>query len=78
MLVLQGGRDYRVTVAADLNLWEEGLRGRNDVSIKVYPSDNHLFLPVSGPSTPAELERTQYVDPAVISDIAGWLATSGT
>ena len=77
MLLLQGGRDYQVTVVDDLALWEQGLRGRENVSIRVYPADNHLFLPGSGPSTPAELEPAQHLDPDVITDIAVWLAESG-
>jgi hypothetical protein len=42
--------------------------------IRVYDADNHLFFPGSGPSTPAEYEPPQHVDPAVIADIAEWLA----
>lgn len=77
MLLLQGGRDYQVTVVDDLALWEQGLQGRENVSIRVYPADNHLFLPGGGPSTPAELEPAQHLDPDVITDIAVWLAESG-
>jgi hypothetical protein len=64
-----------VTDADDLALWEAGLRHRGDVTIRVYPSDNHFFFPGSGPSTPAESEPAQHVDPEVVTDIADWLTT---
>jgi uncharacterized protein len=73
MLILQGGRDYQVTVDDDLARWRAALDGRSDVTIKVYPDFNHLFVAGSGPSTPAEYEPAQHVDAAVIADIADWL-----
>lgn len=74
VLVIQGGRDYQATVADDLSRWKAALDGRPDVTIRVYPADNHLFFPGSGPSSPAEYEPAQHVDPAVVADLAGWLA----
>lgn len=73
MLILQGGRDYQVTVADDLSRWETGLGQRPDVTIRVYDADNHLFFPGAGPSTPADNDSAQHVDPTVIADIAAWL-----
>ena len=73
MLILQGGRDYQVTVDDDLARWRAALDGRPDVTIRVYPGFNHLFVAGSGPSTPAEYEPAQHVDPEVIADIAEWL-----
>jgi uncharacterized protein len=75
MLVLQGGRDYQVTVADDLARWDAALDGRPGVTIRVYPDLNHLFAPGSGPSSPAEYEPAQHVDPTVIDDIARWLTS---
>jgi hypothetical protein len=75
MLILQGGRDYQATVDDDLARWRAALDGRPDVTIKVYPAFNHLFVAGSGPSTPAEYEPAQHVDGAVTDDIAGWLDT---
>lgn len=74
MLILQGGRDYQVTVEDDLSRWKAGLGGRPEVTIRVYDADNHLFFPGVGPSTPAEYEPAQHIDPAVVADIAAWLA----
>ncbi len=76
ILLLQGGRDYQATVADDLTEWQAGLAGRTDVTVHVYDADNHLFLSGTGPSTPAEYERAQHVDPAVVDDIATWLAAT--
>jgi uncharacterized protein len=75
MLVLQGARDYQVTVADDLARWDAALDGRPGVTIRVYPDLNHLFAPGSGPSSPAEYEPAQHVDPTVIDDIASWLTS---
>ncbi len=76
MLVLQGGRDYQVTVADDLDRWRAALAGRADVTVRVYDADNHLFFTGSGPSTPAEYEPAQHMDPAVVDDIAAWLTAA--
>jgi dienelactone hydrolase len=73
ILVLQGARDYQVTVADDLALWQSALAGRPDVTIRVYDADNHVFFPGSGPSSPAEYEPVQHVDPQVVADIATWI-----
>lgn len=73
MFILQGGRDYQVTVEDDLSRWKEGLSHRPDVTIRIYEADNHLFFPGTGPSTPAEYDPAQHVDPAVVADIATWL-----
>jgi uncharacterized protein len=76
ILILQGGRDYQATVAEDLAGWKAGLADRRDVTIHVYDADNHLFVPGSGPSSPAEYEQADHMDPAVITDVAGWIATA--
>ncbi|HET8844084.1 MAG TPA: alpha/beta fold hydrolase [Ktedonobacteraceae bacterium] len=73
MLILQGGRDYQVTLEDDLPGWKAGLGHRSDVTIRVYAADNHLFFSGTGRSTPAEYEPAQHIDPAVIADIVEWL-----
>ncbi|HEY3417077.1 MAG TPA: hypothetical protein VGM23_09360, partial [Armatimonadota bacterium] len=74
MLILQGGRDYQVTAAEDLKGWQCALEGRNDVSFKLYPMLNHLFMAGTGPSSPAEYSQASHVDVQVINDIAQWVA----
>jgi len=73
LLILQGGRDYQVTVTDDLVGWQTGLAGHPDVTIRVFPADNHLFFSGSGPSEPAEYEPAQHVDDAVVVDVAQWI-----
>ena len=73
ILMLQGGRDYQATVDDDLARWRHALDDQPDATVRVYPAHNHLFVPGSGPCTPAEYEPAQHVDPAVITDIAAWL-----
>ena len=75
MLVLQGGRDYQVTIADDLTRWQAGLANHSDVTIRVYDTDNHLLFPGTGPSKPSEYEPAQHVESAVVVDIATWLTT---
>ena len=73
VLLLQGGRDYQVTVEEDLRVWQAALAGRANVTSKVYAADNHCFFVGSGPSSPADYEAAQNVDPEVVSDVADWL-----
>lgn len=73
MLILQGGRDYQVTVANDLKRWQDGLAHRNDVTFRTYPADNHLFFPGIGPSSPDEYKAPQHIDDRVITDIGRWI-----
>jgi len=73
MLILQGRRDYQVTVDGDLARWQAGLVRRPDVTIRIYDADDHMFFAGVGKSTPADYERPQHVDAAVVADIAGWL-----
>ncbi len=73
VLVLQGGRDYQVTVDDDLVIWRRALDGTPDVSIRVYAADNHFFFSGSGPSTPDESEPAQHVDAEVVFDVAHWV-----
>jgi dienelactone hydrolase len=72
ILILQGERDYQVT-QADLHGWRDALGGRKDVTIKSYPTLNHLFMTGTGKSTPAEYERPGHVADFVLTDIADWI-----
>lgn len=73
MLVLQGERDYQVT-AVDLAGWRRAVGGHANATIKTYAALNHLFMAGTGPASPADYARAGHVDPAVIDDIAGWIA----
>lgn len=77
ILVLQGERDYQVT-SADLQGWRDALESRANVTIKSYPTLNHLFLPGEGRSTPSEYDRAGRVPDFVLSDIADWITKAVT
>jgi dienelactone hydrolase len=73
LLILQGERDYQVTMV-DFELWQSGLSGRAGVTFTSYPGLNHLFISGTGPSTPAEYQQPGNVSEAVITDIVNWIA----
>jgi len=73
LLLLQGDRDYQVTVANDLDLWLTGVRGRKGVTVMQFPNADHLFLDATGPPTPLEYNKPGHVSPKVISTIAAWI-----
>jgi dienelactone hydrolase len=73
MLILQGGRDYQVTMA-DFEGWKKALAGRRNATLKTYPNVNHLFMPGQGKATPTEyLEKANNVAPEVIDEVANWI-----
>lgn len=72
MLVLQGGRDYQVTLS-DFAGWKRAADGRSHATLKVYPSLNHLFISGEGRSMPEEYLRADHVEAEVISDIVDWI-----
>jgi dienelactone hydrolase len=72
MLVLQGERDYQVTMA-DFTFWKKSLEGRTDAALKSYPELNHLFIKGTGKSKPGEYLTAGHVAREVIEDIASWV-----
>jgi len=76
MLILQGERDYQVTMTDDFSKWKAALASTPTVTFKTYPALNHLFIPGSGPSLPTEYLAAGHVDEAVIRDIAAWIAAA--
>ncbi|HID74695.1 MAG TPA: alpha/beta fold hydrolase [Planctomycetaceae bacterium] len=72
MLILQGERDYQVTMK-DFEGWARALSSRDNVVLKSYPKSNHLFIEGEGLSTPAEYQVAGHVAQEVIDDIASWI-----
>lgn len=73
LLILQGKRDYQVT-EKDFENWKKALEGRKNVTFKLYPTCNHLFIEGKGLITPNEyLYTSGNVSEEVINDIATWL-----
>jgi len=75
MLILQGERDYQVTMK-DFSLWKEGLASHKRVKFRSYPDFNHLFMTGAGKSSPDEYQRPGHVDKTVIDDISNWIRKS--
>jgi uncharacterized protein len=72
MLILQGERDYQVTMK-DFAMWKMALAGRRNVTFRSYPKLTHLFIAGEGKPSPAEYEKPGHVDEQVIVDIAQWV-----
>jgi dienelactone hydrolase len=72
LLVLQGERDYQVTLA-DFALWKKNLAEKKNAVLKSYPKLNHLFMDGQGKSKPEEYFRSGHVAREVIEDIAEWV-----
>jgi dienelactone hydrolase len=72
MLILQGERDYQVTMD-DFNGWKTALGDRKNVVFKTYPKLNHLFMAGEGKILPTEYMRPGRVAASVIEDIAAWV-----
>lgn len=73
VLALFGGRDYQVT-DADATAWEAALDGEQGATVRRYPELNHLFVPGSGPGSPAEYQQPGHVSAAVVADLGEWLS----
>lgn len=76
MLIIQGGRDYQVTMT-DFENWKKALSDRSDVQFELYPKLNHLMIAGEGPSLPAEYNIPGHVSVEVIEGIAGWIKQRG-
>lgn len=77
ILVLQGERDYQVTMT-DFNIWKENLSTNQKNQFISYPSLNHLFMDGAGKSTPSEYDKQGHVEEKVILDIATWIKGKAT
>lgn len=72
MLILQGERDYQVTLE-DFQRWKAALSSKPNVTFKSYQNLNHLFIEGNGKSAPAEYNMPGHVAEVVINDIANWI-----
>ncbi|MEA3458026.1 MAG: DUF3887 domain-containing protein, partial [Candidatus Thermoplasmatota archaeon] len=73
MLILQGKRDYQVTMEDDYVKWENTFDNSEKVTFSSYESLNHLFISGSGQPTNTEYNTPGNVDEQVINDIAAWI-----
>lgn len=73
MLILQGLRDYQVTME-DFTRWNATFSGNPRVTLKTYPSLNHLFIAGTGVPTNSEYLLEGHVEKQVIRDIGIWVS----
>lgn len=77
MLILQGERDYQVTMD-DFAVWQATLAGRRDVAFRSYPGLDHLFVAGDAESTPREtMLAPGNVSGDVIEDLVKFVASVG-
>ena len=76
MLIMQGDKDFQVSVEKDFNLYKELLKNRDNVTFKLYENLNHAFVPsVYGNITKLRKEYNveQHICDYVIDDIKDWV-----
>ncbi len=72
LLVLQGERDYQVTME-DFAIWREELAGMPNAALISYPDLNHLFFTGTGKSTPQEYGQPGHVSAQAVEDIGRFI-----
>lgn len=75
ILVIQGARDYQVTMP-DFDGWKKGLAGHSNATFKLFPDVNHLMISGTGPSSPEEYAApNKHVAAEVIEALSDWIAS---
>jgi len=72
LLILQGKRDYQATMT-DFARWNETFFGNTSVTLKTYPTLNHLFIAGAGEPTNIEYSIEGHVAEEVVVDITTWI-----
>jgi alpha-beta hydrolase superfamily lysophospholipase len=72
ILILQGERDYQVTID-DFNNWLNTIGSKENVDHILYPNLNHLFITGIGVPNPDEYLEEGHVEKKVIYDISNWI-----
>lgn len=81
MLIMQGEKDFQVKADKDFCIYQELLKGRENVTFKLYENLNHAFVPsVYGNIADAKKEYNieQHIGEEVIADIANWMIENGS
>jgi dienelactone hydrolase len=73
--IAQGGRDYQVT-ASNFQAWSDALANSRNVTLRVYPDLDHLFMHGTGASKPSDYMRPDHVSEEVVENIATWILPS--
>ncbi len=73
ILVLQGEDDFQIFADIDYKLWEETLKDRDNVTLKLYEGLNHLMMQSNGKKDLSEYEVKGEVSSDVIDDIVKFI-----
>ena len=76
VLILQGDKDFQVSLEKDFDGYKKLLGDTRNVTFKLYPNLNHLFMPsVYGEILKAKKEYkvAQRIDKQVIKDVSEWI-----
>jgi dienelactone hydrolase len=73
--IAQGGRDYQVT-PSNFQAWSDALANNRNVTLRVYPDLDHLFMHGTGASKPSDYARPDHVSEEVVENIATWILPS--
>ena len=76
MLIMQGDKDFQVKADVDFAMYKEILKGRGNVTFRLYENLNHAFVnSVYGLISKAKQEYNveQHIGENVIADIAYWI-----
>ena len=76
VLIMQGGRDFQVLEDDDFKAFKEQLAGRDNITYKLYPDLNHIFVPAIGydiTKAMKEYSVERHIGDDVISDIADFI-----
>lgn len=71
-LVLQGDRDYQVTLM-DFALWQDALQESPEACLRVFDGLDHIFHEGKGKSAPADYNVAGTFSPPVLDCIAAWV-----
>ena len=73
ILILQGERDYQVTMK-DFEIWKQTLKNNKKAEFISYAKLNHFFITGESPSDPKEYAIKGNVDINVINDIENFIS----
>jgi pimeloyl-ACP methyl ester carboxylesterase len=73
ILIAQGERDANVSPTFDYPRWKDGLAKKTNVTFKLYPNLNHLFVTWGGKATVEDNMHAGHVDQKLVDDLAAWI-----
>lgn len=72
IFVVQGAFDFQIA-QQDFDLWKAGLGKKSNVSFKLYPDLNHLFIPQKEKGDMSQYAIPGSVSGVLVEDVANWI-----